>query len=66
MNNATQANPIKNIVNFRIQKADGRFLNAGTGVDSWFTLEQARHEVDYNSGQRIVEFGNGEILWEIF
>ena len=51
---------------YRIQKEDGRFLNAGTGLDSWFTLEQARQLVNYDKGQRIIESDGINILWEIF
>jgi len=51
---------------YRIQKEDGRFLNAGTGEDSWFTLDQARQIVDYSKGQRIVEHDGMNVLWEIF
>lgn len=51
---------------YRIQKADGKFLNAGTGEDSWFTLETARKLVNYNEGQRIIESDGVNILWEIF
>jgi hypothetical protein len=55
---------MKNGIKYRIQKADGRFLNAGTGVDSWFTLDQARKLVNYKAGQRIVESDGVRILWE--
>lgn len=51
---------------FRIQKADGKFLNTGTDKPSWFTLEQARKTVDYSKGQRIVEHDGVNVLWEIF
>ena len=69
MNTATQApktgfnnsNPYK----YRILKADKRFLNAGTGLDSWFTLEQARKLVDYTTGQMIIESDGVNILWEV-
>ena len=51
---------------YRIQTKERKFLNAGTGIDSWFTLEDARKIVDYNEGQRIVESDGVNILWEIF
>jgi len=51
---------------YRIRKADGRFLNAGTGEDSWFTLDKARELVNYGEGQQIVESDGVNILWEIF
>jgi len=50
---------------YRIQQQSGRFLNAGTGEESWFTLEHARELVDYEKGQRIIESDAMTILWEI-
>ena len=50
---------------YRIQNQDGTLLNAGTGKDSWFTLEDARKLVNYEIGQRIVEHDGVNILWEI-
>ena len=50
---------------YRIQNANGTILNAGIGIDSWFTLEQARKLVDYDKGQRIIESDGVNILWEI-
>jgi hypothetical protein len=55
----------KNPVRFRIENQDGRLFRAGTGLDSWFTLEKARELCDYNKGQRIVESDGVNILWEI-
>lgn len=51
--------------NFRILNPNGTFLNAGTGIDSWFTLEDARKIVNYAAGQKIVEIENCQILWEV-
>ena len=51
--------------NYRIQNANGTIQNAGTGIDSWFTLDIARGLVDYTKGQRIVESNGVNILWEI-
>lgn len=53
-------------ISFRVRKADGKFLNAGTDLPSWFTLEKARELVNYNEGQTIVESDGQNILWEIF
>ena len=50
---------------YRIQNNDGSFYNAGTGLDSWFTLEQAKASVNYEAGQRIVEHDGVNVLWEI-
>jgi hypothetical protein len=55
----------KNPVRYRIENTDGRLFRAGTGLDSWFTLEKARELCDYNKGQRIVESDGVNILWEI-
>jgi hypothetical protein len=52
--------------NYRIRKADGTFLNAGTDFGSWFTLKQAREIVNYDAGQQIVESDGVNILWEAF
>jgi len=56
---------MKNEYNFRIKTPCGRFVNAGTGLPSWFTLDQARKLV--KSDQMILEFSpvTNEILWEI-
>lgn len=51
---------------YRIRKVDGRFLNAGTGLDSWFTLENARKIVNYENGETIIESDGVNVLWEIF
>lgn len=49
---------------YRIQNENGTFVNAGTGLESWFTLEDARKIVI--EGQRIVESDGVNILWEVF
>ena len=49
---------------YRIQNLNGTFLNAGTDLNSWFTLEQARKIVNYEIGQKIVEHDGVNILWE--
>ena len=50
---------------YRIRNQDGTYHNAGTGQDSWFTLEEARKIVDYKAGQMIVEHDGVNLLWEI-
>lgn len=50
---------------YRIQNNNGTFLNAGTGLDSWFTLETARKLVNYEQGQRIIESDGINVLWEV-
>ena len=52
-----------NEIKYRIQNQDGTFLNAGTGLESWFTLEYARKIII--EGQRIVEHDGVNVLWEI-
>ena len=56
---------MKNEAKYRIQNENGTFLNAGTGLDSWFTLEDARKIVNYEIGQRVVESDGVRILWEV-
>ena len=56
---------MKSEYKYRIQNADGTFLNAGTGLDSWFCLERARELVNYKIGQRIIESDGVNVLWEI-
>ena len=60
----TKAQKMK--ANYRIQNHDRTLKNVGTDLPSWFTLEDARKEVDYEKGQRIVEHDGMNILWEIF
>lgn len=48
--------------NYRIKNANGTYLNAGTGLNSWYTLEQSRGLVDYSKGQKIVDQYDIEIL----
>ncbi len=50
---------------YRIINSDKTILNAGTGLNSWFFLEDAREIVDYSKGQKIVEHDGMDILWEI-
>lgn len=45
---------------YRIQNADGTFLNAGTGLDSWFTEEEVRKIV--KEGQKVLLWGEIEAL----
>ena len=47
---------------YRIKRANGTYLNAGTGLNSWFTLEKARPTVDYSKGEKIVDRWDVEIL----
>lgn len=51
---------------YRILNQNGTFLNAGTGLDSWFTLKIAREMVNYKKGQQIrwilKGFDMGEVL----
>lgn len=54
-----------NKTKYRIENADGTILNAGTDMDSWYSLEDARDLVNYEDGQRIVESDGIHILWEV-
>lgn len=51
---------------YKIRNADGTYLNNGTGLQSWFTLEQARKIVNRSIGQQIREHDGLHDLWEIF
>lgn len=55
----------KPVIKYRIKNANGTYMNAGTGLDSWFTLEKARSLVNYDRGQIIVENDGLQDLWEI-
>ena len=50
---------------YRIQNIDGTIHNAGTGNDSWFTLEDAKKIINYKNNQRIIESDGVNILWEV-
>lgn len=56
---------MKGSIKYRIQNENGSFLNAGTGLDSWFPLEVARKLVNYEVGQRIIESDGINVLWEV-
>lgn len=51
--------------NFRIKKANGRYLNVGTDKPSWFKINDAREIVDYDKGQCIIEHDGVRELHEI-
>jgi hypothetical protein len=51
---------------YRILNADRTIMNAGTGLDSWFSLDQARKLVNYEAGQMIYQHDGMNLLWEIF
>ncbi len=51
---------------FRIETASRKIKFAGTGENSWFTLDKARKLVDYSKGERIIESNGVETLWEVF
>ncbi len=51
---------------YRIKNKDGTIFNAGTGRDSWFSLDDARNLVDYDRGQTIIETDGVNTLWEVF
>lgn len=57
---------MKSKIRYRILNEDKTYLNAGTGLDSWFSLDKARELVNYEIGQIIVEHDGMNILWEIF
>ena len=50
---------------YKIRNTNGTYLNNGTGLKSWFTLEEARKIVNYKSGQQIREHNGMDDLWEV-
>ena len=50
---------------YRIVNADRTIMNAGTGLDSWFSLDQARKLVNYEAGQMIYQHDGMNLLWEV-
>jgi hypothetical protein len=50
---------------YRIVNADKTIFNAGTGLDSWFTLQRAKELVNYDKGQMIYESDGVYLLWEV-
>lgn len=50
---------------YKIKNADGTYLNNGTGMQSWFSLEEARKIVNYSIGQQIREHDGVNDLWEV-
>jgi hypothetical protein len=50
----------------RILNADKTFLNANTGLDSWFTRAEAKELCDYSKGQKIVRHNGMRICEEVF
>jgi hypothetical protein len=63
--NEDKNNDIKNYIKHVQVKENGKFKNAGTGNDSWFTLDKARKLVNYEKGEMIVESDGVNILWEV-
>jgi hypothetical protein len=60
---ATKKNPVR----YRIHTEKRRIKYAGTGSDSWFTLEQAKKLVDTKKGEAIYEYDLRTMnpLWEV-
>lgn len=56
-----------NGIDYRILTKDRKIKYAGTGHDSWFTLEKAKKLVDRKSGEMIYYFDptTGRQLWEV-
>jgi hypothetical protein len=50
---------------YKIRNANGTYLNNGTGLQSWFTIEEARKIVNYEIGQQIREHDGMFDLWEV-
>lgn len=57
----------KKDIKYRILTKDRKIKYAGTGRDSWFTLEKAKSLVNRKNGEMIYEFdAEGRPMWEIF
>lgn len=53
-------------IKYRILTKDRKIKYAGTGEDSWFTIEKAKKLVDRTKGEMIYEFTpNGDPMWEV-
>ena len=50
---------------YKIKNANGTYFNNGTGLQSWFNIEQARKIVNYSIGQQIREHDGVNDLWEV-
>ena len=50
---------------YRILNADGTYLNAGTGNDSWFFMREALKIVNESRGQKVVEHNGAYVVCEI-
>jgi hypothetical protein len=56
----------ENQIKYRILTKDRKIKYAGTGHDSWFTLEKAKKLVDRTKGEMIYEFDKeGRPMWEV-
>lgn len=56
----------KRPIKFRIFTKDRKIKFAGTGQDSWFTLEKALKLVDKSKGEMIYEVDpSGNPVWEV-
>lgn len=56
----------KSNYNYRILTEDYKIKFAGTGKDSWFTLEDAQILVNYSAGEMIYEYTpDGDRLHEV-
>ena len=56
---------MKTKTTYRIITADGKIKNAGTDKPSWFNLDDARANVNYQAGEKIIEHDGVNILWEV-
>jgi len=50
---------------YRIHTKDGKIKFAGTGKDSWFSLDKARQIVNYKNSEQIYAYLNCEKVGQI-
>ena len=56
---------MKDLIKYRIETKDHKFKFAGTGLNSWFTLSEAKLLCNRIKGERVVECNGYGILWEV-
>jgi hypothetical protein len=61
-----QQNTELKLNNYRIRRTNGTYLNTGSDLSSWMTLEEARQKVDYDLDEIIVYHNGAEVLFEVF
>ena len=50
---------------YRVIKSDGTIVNAGTGLNSYFNLTEAKKIASEIKESKVYEFNGGVKLWEV-